>query len=290
MNKPISHSKFNAEHLFCLEKKFTTYHQIRAPCQNVSRLTNPYFCESNRWPKHLLITFRSGKMELYPPHDWRHLLLWILLIIALLSLEDTTFLVLKNGKRIKLSEPYQVEGSLVLFKGKNNQVLRIPLKQIDLEASETATADYHRQLKRKIKPIEKPKKNKGQIPDEYFSSNEGKGKSQVYDFSEFQEKKFADEINYFDYQKAWSLYEHGKALRQRKGITDKDRQHLKDMLQHYSALIWKCKATEKKRDVDELTLEDIKRRLKEELTKQQDALAQKLAAVEAYLPKKKPKN
>ena len=65
---------------------------------------------------------------------------WLILclVVALPSSADE-ILVLRNGKKIKLTEPHQVKGTLVIFKDAKGQLIQVPVKMVDFAQSKTAT-------------------------------------------------------------------------------------------------------------------------------------------------------
>jgi len=68
-------------------------------------------------------------------------------------------LVLKNGQLIVIPGSYTVHGQFVRYKDADDQLLQIPLKRIDIEASEKATLEA-RKLQENVKPVKKDEPEK----------------------------------------------------------------------------------------------------------------------------------
>lgn len=212
--------------------------------------------------------------------------MWLLLVMSLVMLgeeekynDQTSILVLSTGKKMMLVEPYRIEGNFVIVKTKLNQVLQLPIKKVNLKASERATRQYHEKRKEILfaKPKEERKKNP--LPDQMFSEERHPGlkDKKVHDFSTLKDKGFDDEKDFFQLEDAWALFHKGEEIRKNPRLNVDEKKSLRKTLENYSKLIWECKASDKRKaTLDELTWETHRRQLKNNLEKAKKELSKVL--------------
>ena len=183
--------------------------------------------------------------------------------------DQTAFLILKSGARMKLAEPWTVEGKFVLVKNELGRVLQLPVGKVDLPASEAATQKYHD--KRKALLFAKPKEERKTtpLPSSVYRDDEGQPEAKkVYDFEAYKDRDALADADYFDLEAAWKTYRKADALLKQSRLRVQQREEGRALLDHFSQQIWAAKALDKERgDADELTWESHKREMKEALDK-----------------------
>lgn len=104
----------------------------------------------------------------------------LVLMLAVWPALATDLLVLKNGKRFKVENGYEVKGQYVVFE-QNGELRQLPLKMVDLDKSKQATQEYlaKEEAKRKAaqaKPEPKPAPKYSEMSDiaEYVESTRTK--------------------------------------------------------------------------------------------------------------------
>ena len=169
------------------------------------------------------------------------LVLMLVLTLSLPNITTTRILVFNNGKKVKLNEGYEVQGQLVVFKNKTGQLLQLPVKIINLDASEKASLEWHRKRKARL-AYKTPVKTREALPDDLFQEKVGNQKESTA-HKEKRVFNFADQKQ-DPYKDAWSVYEQGRELLNQAAI-GKLKKELQNQLEQFSKVIWNCRALEK---------------------------------------------